>query len=400
MRPRATLLAFFSAAAAFAGCNAIFGVEGGQLSASSTSGTGGGTSTATTTASATSSATTGTGGTGTGGTSTGGTSTGGTGGGTACPAEKIPPCHQGDAGGAICDPIALTALPPSGYVIGLVALGDAVYWASGNGMVTAAKYDGTPLGSWGAGSDSGWLATDGASIFYTDWYDGKVRGVKLDAAHTLFDVAAPVGTDAGMSPASSAGRMVAHGGMVYWMTNTPEAVLASKTDGSQVYGTKVADKQDTSDNLGASLGVAADDAHVYWTDAGKVRRIPVGKLGDPTAVVDFAVDPGANDVIVDADRVYWTSDAGVSSKKLDGSGLTVFPVTGDQARALMFDDAWVYWTQSGGRVVRAKRGGSVATAEVVVNGPPDAYGLAADCGAIYWSTFNYSHGSLYKVRKP
>lgn len=361
------------------GCNFVFGIEDGQSGAS---GTGGATSSSSSTASSTSTS-----------------GSGGTGGGPGdCPVAKIPPCHVGDAGGALCDPIQVSAPPADhAHTIGLLVIGDDVYWASGDGKVTVATYDGTPVGAFGTGNNSGWLATDGKAVLYTDWVDGRVRGVKLDAGHTTFDVAAP-SSGAG----SGAGHMAVHGDMVYWMTvgTGKYQILAASLVTTQVYGTLVADKFDEGNNFAVSMGVAADDAHVYWTDEGKVLRLTHDKLGVASAIETFAVDPGAGDVIVDADRVYWTSFVGVSSKKLDGTGLIVLPDSGDSAHTLLLDGAWLYWTQAGGRVLRAKRGGGPQTAEVVVIGPPNAHGLAIDCGAVYWSTFSYNNGTVYKVQKP
>lgn len=66
----------------------------------------------------------------------------------------------------------------------------------------------------------------------------------------------------------------------------------------------------------------------------------------------------------------------------------------------MLDGEWLYWSESGGRILRVERGGGLETVQVVANGVPDAYALAADCGAIYWTTFAFNHGTTYKVRRP
>lgn len=383
----ASVLAIATAAAA---CNAIFGVDPGlgsgpSGSSSTSSGVGGTTTSSGSTSSDTSTSDS---------TSSSSTSTG-TG---SCPASHVPPCHVDGGTGAMCDAIPVTA-GYDGYTLGMAVIGDTIYWASGNGKITFASIDGVvDPNPFGDGNDSVMVATDGSRIFWTDWYDGKIRSASLTPPYPLLDISSMTGD--GGSPNAYLGRIVHRSGMLYWAGEEPNAIWAAKADGSQIYATKVADKIDDTQSTDVSIGVAVDDAHVYWTDAGKVRRIPVDKLGDAAAIEDFASDDGAGEVVLDDTRVYWTSNAGVSSVKKDKTGLIVLPSTGSRARSLLLDGPHVYWSEAGGRIVRADRGGGPSTATAVAQGATDAYMLASDCGAIYWGTFAYNHGTIFKAKKP
>jgi hypothetical protein len=395
MRPLRLAFAcsLLSAAAA---CNAIFGIQPGMgtsSSSSSGSGGGGGVTTGTTGASTSASSAT--------GTASASSGTGGSGGASACPAAKLPACHVDGGAGAVCDPIQLTPATYDNYAIGIAVVGDTVYWASGDGKITfGPDQGGVSPGPFGLGEDSVSVATDGQSIYWTDYHDGVIRGATLDAAHTLTDVSTVI-NDGGTQPDANLSRIALQGSTLYWSTEFPSAVWAADIGSPQAHPTKVADKVDDPSSPDRSVGVTADTTHVYWTDAGKVLRLPVGKLGDATAVETFATASNAGDVVLDADRVYWISDAGVSSKHRDGSGLLTLPSTGaESGRALLLDGDYVYWTTASGRILRGQKGGGMSTVTVVAQGTPGAFMLAADCGAIYWTTFAFSHGHVFKVLKP
>lgn len=375
-----------------AGCNAIFGIELGTLSStssgsssSSSGGAGGGSSASSSGA---------TGGNGSSTTTSSSSGSGGAGGAPACPVEKVPECHP-DGGAGPCDPIPLTELNAA-YTLGMLVVGDYLYWASGDGKVTRVRFDGAMMEKFGAGNDSVFLAADAAGVYYTDWYDGTIRSAGLDPPHSLSDVT----TVTGAMALARLSRIALGDGKLYWSTQDPDTLWSYDLGGVAANPTKVADRMSDTSSTNSAVGVAVDAQHVYWSDADKVRRIPLAKLGDATAIEDFAADPGAGEIALDGARVYWTSTAGVASKLKDGTGLVVAPTGADRARALLLDGAYVYWTADGGRVLRVKRG-AADPVEVVGKGPPGAFGLAADCGAIYWSTFiEGNHGTVYKVRKP
>jgi hypothetical protein len=372
------IFALLTPCVAAAGCNLIFDINEGELSEASS-------------ASSTSSASASSG--------TGGAFGNDGGDGDAppvCSLEKVPPCHptDGGSGGPLCEPVLLTA-GYDGFAIGLSLVGDYLHYADGEGHIVRIRFDGVVDSVFGMGSDSPFVVSDGANVYWTDWYDPVIRGATLDPAHTLFKVTSMV--DGANSPL---GRIAIQAGMLYWAAQGPNAVWTAKTNGSALFATKVADKTDDVNQTDTSVGVAVDDAHVYWTDAGKVRRIPIEKIGDMAAIEDLVTAPGAGEITLDAARVYLTTSSGVWSLRKDGTDLVQIPSPGDRARGLLLDGAFVYWTTKAGMIVRVPRGKGAEAAEVVTQGPPDAFQLAADCGAIYWSTFNFSHGHIYKVRRP
>src|SRR6185437_14420617 len=176
--------------AAFCGCNAIFGINGGQLgtggagaagptstsgapasgSSSSTSGTGGAVTAGPTSASGSSSGGASTGGNSTGGSSTGGsmgstssTSTG-TGGG-ACAADRTPPCN---AVGGVCTPQVLDATQPVAYDV--LVSGDLVYYSTTGNTLRMLRYDGSGANTFTTSWPTYALAADSSNLYITDYY--------------------------------------------------------------------------------------------------------------------------------------------------------------------------------------------------------------------------------------
>jgi hypothetical protein len=271
------------------------------------------------------------------------------------------------------------------------------------------RYDGVPDATFGDGVDSIFLAADASRVYYNDWSDGKIRAATLDASHLLGDVTviAPV---MGSSPASRFGRIALSQGMLYGSAQSPNQIWAAPANGSQGYATKVASKVDDSMDFDVSGGVAVDDTHVYWTDANTVLRIPLSQIGNQQAIEPpVAMDTGTGDVAVDDTWVFWTDASGLAWKPKTGGGNGFSVYSSNRGRGLLLDGDYVYWSVAGSasspssQILRAKKGGTASTVTVVAESPPGAYALAADCGAIYWTTFDATNehaGSVQKVRKP
>jgi virginiamycin B lyase len=115
----------------------------------------------------------------------------------------------------------------------------------------------------------------------------------------------------------------------------------------------------------APCGVAADAAHVYWTnsDSGTIGRANLDGTG-----VDQSFITGLNapcGVAVDGAHVYWTNvldnGGGIGRATLDGTGVDESFVAGLAAPlAVAVDDAHLYWADQGAieRIGRANLDGT------------------------------------------
>jgi hypothetical protein len=321
--------------------------------------------------------------------------------------EKIPPCHPSGDSGAICEPIDISTNAPGAYAIGLAVVGDYVHWGNGQGSVVRVRYDGMYVGSFGNGQDTPALATDGKTVFYADWYDPFIRGLDVPAL-SLRDISqVPYPADAGMSASAQNGHLVERGGKVFWAAQYPNGIWMAKTDGTQAIATLVAQKTDDTTALVKSCGVAVDTLNAFWTDANHVYKILISKAGDAGSVLDLGGFANAGDIAVDDNLVYVASDTGISQMKKDGSGRTDIP-TGRAIRNLLLDGNYLYWTQVNdkypavGGILRVPRGGTAGQVEVVAQNIEEPFALAADCGALYVSQFNFgvAPAQVFKVRKP
>jgi hypothetical protein len=309
-----------------------------------------------------------------------------------CGAERRPACHVAGGTTRPCDPVMFSAENQS-FTLGMAVVGDYLFYAGGDGDIHRIRYDGLADTSIdGAGKDSVGLTTDGTHVYWGDYYDGVVRAAPVTPPLTPYDVTTLP------SPASF-GRLAVSGGEVF--VNAPDGVWMAKANGTQATPSKVASKAEAGDE-DKSSGIAADATHVYWTDNGRVRRIPIAQAGNETQIQDVAMAASADNVAVDDTRVYWTSTEGLSWRnKADLTGLTTIPVGDSKARGLLLDGDYVYTDTPDGRILRVKKGGAAADLEVVAHGVANPYELAASCGAVYWGTFTFgNYGTIYEVAKP
>jgi hypothetical protein len=312
----------------------------------------------------------------------------------------------------VCDTIQLfstvaNAMNPNTF--GIVVVGDYLYWGNGAGKVVSMRNDGVPNATFGNGSDSIYVAADANRVYYSDWNDGKIRAATLDPSHLLADVTS-VAPSSGSAPASRFGHVALRQGILYGSVQSPNEIWTAPSNGSQGYATQVVSKVDDSMDFDVSGGVAVDDTHVYWTDANTVLRIPLSQIGNQQAIEPpVAKDQATGDVAVDDTWVFWTDASGIAWKPKTGGGNGFSVYSSNRGRGLLLDGEYVYWSVAGStanpssQILRAKKGGDATTVTVVAESPPGAYALAADCGAIYWTTFDVNilmSGSVQKVRKP
>ena len=170
---------------------------------------------------------------------------------------------------------------------------------------------------------------------------------------------------------------------IYW-TNTSSATSSigrANPNGSRV-------NQSFIPNV-AGLGVAVDDAHVYWTNfnEGTIGRANLNGSSRNSSFITGASFPGP--LAVDAAHVYWgQSGPTVARANLDGSGTPEFNfIAGDNGmRGVAVDAGHVYWTnfQDNSSIGRANLDGMSPNNAFI----GDAFlpvGVAVDAGHIYWA---------------
>lgn len=136
-------------------------------------------------------------------------------------------------------------------------------------------------------------------------------------------------------------------------------------------------------------GVAADDAYVYWTGDGMLRRRSRDGSGPVEEVTTDAV-ASAHSLAVDDTHVYWatrtgsvyrTSKSGGTATQLDSvSGLT----GGDAVRLVLFENRfyWSFRTAGAGGVRTRIKTGTAASLSAIADGP--VAGITVDGAFAYW----------------
>jgi hypothetical protein len=292
------------------------------------------------------------------------------------------------------------------FTLGIAVVGDYVYWAAGYGTSGAGlqpghirriKYDGTESTQFGDGSDSVAVVADADSLYYTDWTDTNLRQVPLGAAQPSSLVVGSTN-----SAQSYFSDIAVYAKNIYVPTHSAAGIwwVGPKAGGGWNAPVMIAPRNDTIEYA----GIAADASFVYWADVGGVQKVEAGKSGGTPSA--FATDDQhPRDVTMDATRVYWVSDEGYvrSRLKAGGAGLVTYQMAdSDPPRGILVDGGYVYWTTFAGRIWRAPIDGT-GQRQLVAQGPANAYKLAADCGAIYWTHFEpyvADTGTVYKVRRP
>lgn len=144
-----------------------------------------------------------------------------------------------------------------------------------------------------------------------------------------------------------------------------------------------------------ATGIAADVAHIYWSDSTGIGRANVdGSAVDP-AFLKLASRPGP--LAVDAAHIYWSDSAGIGRANLDGTQpnpgfIAATPV--GRAGGIAVDSAHIYWTNFGsppigsptGTIGRANIDGSGANPQFII-GAHNPSGIGVDGSHIYWANF-------------
>ncbi|WP_437675706.1 ABC transporter permease [Sorangium sp. So ce131] len=380
----ASLLAL---AAMGAGCNLIFGIEPGAQETSSTASTGaeGGLS-------ATSSA-------GGNGAASGGGGAGGADGGMgSCPR---PSCVAGECS-------VTPVIGEFGHnAKGMVVAGDFVLLANSDTIVSIPRDGGAAgplLGTAGFG-DPAWVAYAEGKLYWSNWSNAKVFSISIDPPSTSAIQVADVPPQDPM-PQSAFGRLAADRDHIYWATQVPEALWRAKSDGSEIYGEKVAE--------GSPIGIAVDETHIYWSDydGRQILRTTKDPLGSPERFAETNGAPAT--LVLSKGVVYWLTEytGAIQSKRTDAQlAAPPFTITVDPdavPASIAVDDEFVYWTvatntneDQRGEVKRSPLG--VGNPVTLATGASYFFEIAVDCGYIYWNINDLNNEeptAVFRMPKP
>lgn len=148
---------------------------------------------------------------------------------------------------------------------------------------------------------------------------------------------------------------------------------------------------------GATVGIAVDSTHVYYTSwsAGKVMKVPIGG-GTPTTIATGLSTPAG--IAVDSTSVYWVAyNAGnVYKAPLGGGNATVLASTQSSPLNIAVDATNVYWTNTGGSVSKVPIGGGTPT---VLGTGQTPLGLAINSDDVFWTNgyFGSNNATVNKV---
>jgi hypothetical protein len=255
--------------------------------------------------------------------------------------------------------------------------------------------------------------------FGTDYYDGSVWELPLDASGPLVPVAQAQRGPDGLAVDATG---------VYWSaqalmrasldgTNQTQLVTGTVNDPiavgpSGVYGTgSVAGSLTTvvrvplaggslsalalPSSLGRSMqsyGFALDATSVYWTtfdDPTSIKKMPL-EGGTPQTL---ATTPGAGGgIVLHGGNAYWVASSAVMSvPTAGGTAVALAPSSTTIAGGdnIAVDDANVYWTTTNS-VMKASLGGGPA--EVLASDLPAPAPIAVDATSVYWGTTSTLHG--------
>jgi hypothetical protein len=187
------------------------------------------------------------------------------------------------------------------------------------------------------------------------------------------------------SPTAASADIVlaTHPDYVFWTSAADRAVLRTSKATKETF---ILDQRGA---LYSPLGLAADDAAVYWSDSRSSGAVLFTDVAGMGAVQQLA---GGQDSALylasDADNVYWSNASGLIIRAAKGSGaLTqVAASLGDgPAGTLLLDGARVYFAdQGGGRVfsVSTNNTGDLTTVSANQGSP---LGVGVDASYVYWA---------------
>jgi virginiamycin B lyase len=180
---------------------------------------------------------------------------------------------------------------------------------------------------------------------------------------------------------------------VYWTNSDRGTIGRANLDGTGV------DQNFIAGATGA-CGLAVDGAHIYWSNVDNVPVFGAGSIGranlDGTGVNQRFITGALNPVgvAVDGAHVYWANNNShaIGRANLDGTGVNQsyldVGLTG-QPMGVAVDGAHVYWADLlSNKIGRANIDGTGANPAFIDVGPSATpFGVAVDAAHLYWTDF-------------
>ena len=239
------------------------------------------------------------------------------------------------------------------------------------------------LASWGSETTPG-LGVSSTDVYWASAIDGGESGTVAGANGRILTV--PIGGGVTTTLASGqpgCGHLTVHGETAYWNTSA----IGSETTGAIVSAPLATGNPSTIVSIPLHANsIAADDAYVYWMNAGLMKA----SLDGLTVTTLVPSTGGANDLVLSTTNAFWTSGNVVMTVPLAGGNATQI-ASMPSGGYVAVDATNVYWAAdckayagspgcSDGAVMKAPLAGGTA----VTLAAASATAIATDGTSVYW----------------
>jgi sugar lactone lactonase YvrE len=255
--------------------------------------------------------------------------------------------------------------------LGVAVDPDHLYWANNSGTIMQADLDGNnPTTLVTAGGAPLGLAVDARSLYWTDPVAQTINQANLDGTGQ------PRAIVTGQSSPSFMAVTLPVSDHLYWANSGDGTIWRANPDGSGA--TAIVSGQTSAE------GVAVDARHLYWTSNAGISRARL----DGTNAQTILPGVDAYALAVDASHLYWIDIAQGSVRRANLDGTSPQTIVPDQglASGLAVDASHLYWTDHfDGTIIRANLDGT-GQPQTLFTGQNGPAGVAVDAAYLYWAS--------------